>query len=125
MWADSKTRKSKIVTFVLITYSLLLFLVGSAFVHNFTVQFYALAATSYDVWINGSKTQSETLTASGYVVRELFLPPGLAAPSQHYLYFNYTDVCDARNYTATIYLDQIVAGVSHRVSVALFVAYLT
>lgn len=83
--------------------------------HNFTVRFYALGSTTYEARVDNDKIQQETFMSNGWNTKQISLPTGLLAPSQPKLVFNYTDGCETRSNTATIFLDVRISGISLRV----------
>ena len=89
---------------------------GENAVHSITVRFYALWTTTYSVIFSGENIENGTIAATGWTERQISLPVGLVAPSQHDLTLSYKDKCESRSYTVVVFIEEKVDGITLRVS---------
>ena len=96
---------------------LILISTGPSSPHNFTITFYALWTTTFEVRLNGSLTQTETFSGVGNTNKVIHLPNGLRPPVLYNLDFNYTDYCRETISTAKVLVDEEIDGLSLRVTI--------
>ena len=96
---------------------ILLISTGPSSPHNFTITFYALWMTTFEVRLNGSLTQTETFSGVGWTSKIINLPNGLRPPVLYNLNFNYTDYCRETTSTAIVLVDEEIDGLSVRVRI--------
>lgn len=98
-----------------VNFAFMTFISGVNATHFVSVRFFAVWVTNFKAYFDGVEIQNKTLIGKGWNNELIHLPTALLAPSSHSLIFNYTDACGYRNESETIYIDEMIQGLSLQV----------